>query len=140
MSDKTFDLSRGVQDVNCHLMPCRIEEKHNMQIKAKEYFYPTIRVLENDDDDYKSGRQAAANSVKNEDKKTILQASFRGRPLQGREMTLPHDYCGHILTGNKSTNKFSTFTYWNWDEIPNDRDVVAKAFQWIDIANAIHDY
>lgn len=138
MPGKTFNLKSEGQELDCHLMPCRIEEKQSIQIKAKEYFYPTIRVLKDDDDDYKSGRPATIGGEKNNDQQPIVQASFRGRPLQGRKIDIPHQYVAHILKESKSANKFSKFTYWNWDELPNERDVVVKAFQWLDIANAIH--
>lgn len=34
-------------------------------------------------------------------------------------------------------NRFKDITYWNWDKIPSKNDPFIKAFDWIDIAEAV---
>lgn len=130
--------------VQCHLMPCRIEYKGSTAL-AKEYFWPTIRTINEGGDD-QQGRDStgdylrktrAVSSVAN----PILVASFRGRPLQGKKLNLPDGYEGSVVStenSKKHAKKFKSFTYWNWDEIPTNDDAVVKALQWIDVAKAIH--
>lgn len=125
MTEKKIDLagreggSAGKAE-QCHLMPCRIESDGS-HVKAQEYFWPTIRPVE-------------TGLVHGE--KSLLTASFRGRPLQGRKLSIPKGYKACVI-GKKKI--FNEFTYWNWDELPNETDSVVKALQWIDIAKAIHD-
>lgn len=119
----------------CHLMPCLID--HNQtQIRAKEYFWPTIRTLDSDDVDLSAGRD-------NEERKgssntQILTASFRGRPLQGKKITLPPGFKGHVVSKDGKINrKFTEFTYWNWDQVPSDEDKVWKSINWLKIGEAL---
>jgi len=143
--DRPLDLSTRNECQQCHLLPCRIEYD-KQTVKAKEYFWPTIRVLE-PGSDIEQGRDSStagpSMGVKNPEN-PILTASFRGRPLQGREVRMPEGYRGYVVDkalqsrGTAATRGFDKFTYWNWDQIPGEEDPVVKAVQWIDISNAIH--
>lgn len=122
-----------------HLMPCSIHL--NGPASVSKYFQPVVsRSTHNESDD-------------------ILEASFRGRPLQGRVVELPSDYVGIVL--KKEDNKgpqgdtaedrndenqrwtpihqFDKFTYWNWDKQPSANDTVVKALDWLEIAKVIHE-
>ena len=137
----------------CHLMPCSIEHKQ-VDIKAREYFWPTVRELKKGGDDEQGRGTKHDKSISESDnsKNPVLLASFRGRPLQGRRLQVPAGFLGHVVdkpqagSGLASASKqqrmkkhFREFTYWNWDELPNENDTVVKAMNWIHIAKAIHD-
>lgn len=129
---------------NCHLMPCRIEHKEST-IKAKEYFWPTIRQLEvGGDDDQGRSKETHDSKEQNSSDDPILAASFRGRPLHGRRVKFPIGFQGHVVgkdprSTTVPTKQFREFTYWNWDSLPDKDDEVIKALQWIKISKAIHD-
>lgn len=139
----------------CHLLPCRIEHK-GLEVKAKEYFWPTVRELKiggDDDQGRKVKHEQLLDETNNTKEQPILTASFRGRPLQGRHLKLPDGFAGHVLDkpgGNAAFGKlgaksatiakhFDTFTYWNWDELPSKDDSVVKALGWLNVAKAIHE-
>lgn len=129
----------------CHLMPCRIEHQE-LSVKATEYFHPTIRLLGAGDDDNDQGRNKETYDSKeaNGNDDPILAASFRGRPLHGRKVTLPDGFRGHVVGKDPRsilipTKKFREFTYWNWDALPRKEDEIIKSLQWIEISKAIHD-
>lgn len=141
MPEREINLLRDKERAQCHLMPCRIESKDE-RIKAKEYFYPTIRELKagGDDDQGReikkdkptSGQASGASG----EEQPILLASFRGRPLQGRKVKLPDGYTGYMVARNKTNSErsFDEFTYWNWDELPSENDAICKAVRWVNVA------
>jgi ribonuclease H2 subunit C len=77
-------------------------------------------------------------------------ASFRGRPLQGRDVTLPDGFMGIILREDKKPltdqqnreftvqYSFNSFRYWNLDKPTSHDDGLGKALDWLNIADAIH--
>lgn len=141
MDEKEFVLKNAdcTEPANCHLMPCRIE--HNKStVKAREYFWPTIKEL-NEGGDEDMGREQSKKFKRGEANRTspIMTASFRGRPLQGRKIQMPSDYRGYLLADGRSQKQFDRFNYWNWDELPNNNDTVVKALNWINISKAIHE-
>ncbi|KRT84246.1 hypothetical protein AMK59_1010 [Oryctes borbonicus] len=85
-----------------------------------------------------------------EDSQSDLAASFRGYPLEGKEIQIPEGYKGAILQesirpDNDTDDRkfyivdvFNSFTYWNWNKTPGASDKMAKALDWIDIAEALH--
>lgn len=150
MASKEINLTNCDQnEAQCHLMPCRIEH-NNIDIKAREYFWPTIRTIQPGGDD-EQGREEKHNvSLVNDDPNNpTLTASFRGRPLQGRKIKLPDGFKGYAVgksttttTNTKGADKtkvFDEFTYWNWDELPGKQDAVVKALDWINLSKAIHN-
>nr|CAD7457502.1 unnamed protein product [Timema tahoe] len=80
----------------------------------------------------------------------ILKASFRGYPLEGKVITLPSGYKGIVVQESLKrqvegvernvhlTHTFKSLTFWNWDRTPSRNDAFIAAFDWIDLANALH--
>jgi len=87
---------------------------------------------------------------------SVMNAEFRGKPLQGRELKFPSNYEGHVATDLKHslktqpqfdgqihdktlrlTSKFDSFTYWNWDRPPSGMDCPLKLVDWMDIAEIV---
>lgn len=152
MTERMIDLkSDGALAAQCHLMPCRIECT-KQTVRASDYFWPTIKELRTGGDQ-EQGRRAnyrEKQMIGEEQKENpIMTASFRGRPLQGKRISLPEGYTGFGVrqrsskaSGNdkksKDVTQFKEFTYWNWDELPTDKDVIVKALRWINVAQAIH--
>jgi hypothetical protein len=158
-TSRVIDLAVGADEseATCHLMPCSIE--HNkLEVKAREYFWPTVRELKMGGDD-EQGRSLKHDKSIGESnaKDPILLASFRGRPLQGRRVQVPEGFLGHVISKEPpaqsvgaNTSKgpsseprikkhFREFTYWNWDELPDKNDTVVRALNWLQLAKAIHD-
>ncbi|GLH13436.1 hypothetical protein R5R35_002956 [Gryllus longicercus] len=110
---------------NVHYMPCKINFDGNATVS--KYLQPCV----------KSGS-------------TGLTVSFRGHPLNGKEINLPTNYKGIVLQERVKpltedadrnlhvVNTFKSITYWNWDKIPNHDDAFIAAMDWIDIAEALH--
>ncbi|XP_013397498.1 ribonuclease H2 subunit C [Lingula anatina] len=110
----------------CHLMPCEID--YNGPAKVADYFDTSVR----------------------HDQGTVLSATFRGRPLSGKEMQLPDGYTGLLLKELhrpyseeeerhlKVSHKFEQFTYWNLDAEPSINDKIHKALEWTHIAKTLH--
>ncbi|XP_071080171.1 ribonuclease H2 subunit C-like [Haliotis cracherodii] len=115
----------GVVEESCHLMPFNIE--HDGSANVSSYFKTSIR-----------------------EEQEALTASFRGRPLNGQEVTLPSGYTGIVVKENRKpvtededrdlniTHRFQKMTYWNLDKLPSADDRFAQAMQWADIAKALH--
>ncbi|XP_034230628.1 ribonuclease H2 subunit C [Thrips palmi] len=109
-----------------HYMPCRI--KSDGPANVSSYFKPIP--LESDPK-YK-------------------KASFRGRPLLGKDIVMPSGYKGLVVQETKQplvenidrtlhvSHVFDKITYWNWDKMPSANDAFISALDWIDIAEAIH--
>lgn len=139
MHEKEINLKAKDRDeaAQCHLMPCRIE-RNKSTVKAKEYFWPTIKQLKEGGDE-EMGRGKTELAGETNQGSPIMTASFRGRPLQGRKLQVPSDYKGYLLIEGRSKKEFNEFTYWNWDELPSNNDTVVKALNWINISKAIHE-
>jgi len=119
----------------------------SQQVRAREYFLPTIRKQSQVEDEEIKDLKRPKNMT-NDSSVPILLASFRGRPLQGRDLLIPDNYRGFIVADSKSLKSsdrnqvpkyFDKFTYWNWDELPSKEDPVAKSLGWINISKAIHE-
>lgn len=151
MAQNPIDLSRNEKSSlnQCHLMPCKIADNECHEIRAKEYFWPTVRPLvSTDDNDDEVKELKRPDNYVNTPDDPVLLASFRGRPLQGRTIKLPEGYHGYAMSRTKSgvpskvapqRKHFDKITYWNWDELPSDSDPTVKAISWVNIAKAIHD-
>ncbi|KAJ8959366.1 hypothetical protein NQ318_022052 [Aromia moschata] len=80
----------------------------------------------------------------------ILEGSFRGYPLRGKQINIPEGYVGLVLHESIKpprekderkfyvVNHFSEITFWNWNKTPSDNDSIMQALQWIDVADALH--
>ncbi|BFZ12251.1 hypothetical protein BsWGS_15290 [Bradybaena similaris] len=127
----TKSTQKAVTD-SCHFVPCEID--FNGEAKVAEFFSKTIAPTNN-----------AADGGGDD-----LTAFFRGRPLNGTEVTLPNGYTGVVLkephkrsTEDEdrtltATHKFESFTYWNLDKLTTPDDLIQKALQWVDISCALH--
>ncbi|CAG5123702.1 unnamed protein product [Candidula unifasciata] len=123
----TKSVQKAVTD-SCHFVPCEID--FNGEAKVEDFFCKTITPSATDGDD--------------------MTAFFRGRPLNGSEITLPDGYTGLVLrephkrsTEDEdrtltATHKFNNFTYWNLDKQTTPDDLIQKALQWVDISSALH--
>ncbi|KAK9719121.1 Ribonuclease H2 non-catalytic subunit (Ylr154p-like) [Popillia japonica] len=116
------------KSVKIQSMPCKIHA--DCDAKVSQYF-----------NTYVKGKK---------DTDGVLTASFRGYPLEGKEIQVPKGYKGVILhesvrpdndTDDRKfycVNTFDSFTYWNWNKTPTGNDKMIKALDWIDIAEALH--
>ncbi|KAJ2849930.1 hypothetical protein IWW36_002279 [Coemansia brasiliensis] len=88
-----------------------------------------------------------------------LVTSFRGRQLQGCQISLPADYTGHVVVESmaaddtafedsnskmrlelQSTEQFDKFTVWEHDRLPQPADdEMISALKWIEVAACIHE-
>ena len=74
-----------------------------------------------------------------------LRASFRGRPLRGREVAVPSGCIGIVVRADGKQGQqtlvpaasFSHITSWKWDQDPAS-DSLSAAFDWPEVAAAIH--
>ncbi|CAK9297332.1 unnamed protein product [Gordionus sp. m RMFG-2023] len=112
--------------VVCHRMPCTI--KHNGPASVKNYFEPIIQ-----------------------DKGTHKTASFRGRPLMGKDVIL-NDLTSHKLTGlilattsddpdnirYEVKGNFDSFTHWELDKDVNISKQYKDIKQWLEISSILH--
>ena len=73
-----------------------------------------------------------------------LKASFRGRPIDGKQVKLSEGYCFAKVSveGNRAmaSQLCDQVTYWNLDKIPSSNDPIPLAVQWINFANDIHSH
>jgi len=112
-----------------HLMPCKIHSDGSANVSG--YFTPYIEKKKSDEG--------------------VLEASFRGYPLQGSKVSIPDGYLGLVLGETKkpitetqprnlsASKKFNSFTYWNWDHNPSTNDPAQLALDWLNVSKVIHD-
>ncbi|XP_068627367.1 ribonuclease H2 subunit C [Battus philenor] len=118
--------NKEIFEQKAHYVPCNIESDGPANVK--KYFEPYVVENENGE----------------------LTGTFRGRPLDGVKMSLPTGYRALWITEAKKpladdadrrfqvAGGFKEIVYWNWDKKPSKNDNIVKAFDWIDIADAIH--
>ncbi|XP_005100510.2 ribonuclease H2 subunit C [Aplysia californica] len=116
----------SAKEATCHFMPCTID--HDGEAKVSGFFSQTF----------------------SSDSSNGMTASFRGRPLNGVKIDLPTGYTGYVLQEPRAqsteeedrhlvvTDTFKKFSAWNLDKKPTSDDIVQRAMQWVDIADAIH--
>lgn len=116
----TLTVQENNPQVPCHLVPVSIP--HSGTAPVSSFFETTIR-----------------------NKNTLLEASFRGYPLQGSKVTIPPGFKGVTLHPDKestgkylSKQEFHQVTYWKWDQIPHSGDPFPKSLQWLELSAAIH--
>lgn len=80
----------------------------------------------------------------------LLSNSLRGRPINGRKMSVPEGWQGVVYVErrrplNDETDRvlqqkttFNDFTYWNYDKTPSRNDSFAQAIQWLKISDVLH--
>ena len=114
-----------------HHLPCKVKVDEVANVKS--YFIPNH--------DEKNGRKS-------------LQATFRGRLLDGKTINVPENYCGYVLAEKKKpfsedenrtfeiSGKFENFTQWYLDSQYSSDNVTARACStWPgQLAEAIHKH
>ncbi|KAJ2538493.1 hypothetical protein EV175_006468 [Coemansia sp. RSA 1933] len=117
--------------------------------------------------DYDGPAKASVYFLPEKQADLTYEASFRGRQLCGRKITLPNSYVGHVLVEAttsshdlpdmafesddiasltndeqrelRSVGVFDELTVWEHDRLPlQDDDEFLCSLQWIDVANCIH--
>merc|ERR1712150_76357 len=116
------------KEESCHFIPCEIQFDGNANID--NFFLTTVSKKESNEKEF--------------------QSTFRGRPLEGEEIQVPSGYRGLIVNEPHAratedenrqmvvTHTFDKFIHWNLDKQPSEDDPVQRAFQWMDISEAIH--
>ncbi|XP_050528576.1 uncharacterized protein LOC126898518 [Daktulosphaira vitifoliae] len=111
-----------------HLLPCKIQCKREANVE--NYFRPYNAEQKDSDDN------------------VILNCSFRGKPLIGKQIDIPCGYKGVFceITKDSSEEKESLIakssceqlTYWNWDKQPSKEDSFLSALDWISVSEALN--
>eukprot|EP00505_MAST-04D_sp_SCG-Rhode-Island_P000220 Stramenopile-MAST_4_protein_220 len=128
-----------------HRLPCRID--YDGPARVEEYFHP--QYIDSDDETgVEEGQEGASGRKKGQE--GLMEASFHGRRLVGRRLALPQGVTGVTLAQVSSRanascanfavtdNVFDHLVHWNHDIPPTNEDHLPKAFQWFDVANALH--
>ncbi len=68
-----------------------------------------------------------------------LEASFRGRPLNGEHIDIPNDYIGVLTNSSKPLSSFNQLTYFNLDCSTTKNDCIARSIEWISLAKILHE-
>nr|CAG4651470.1 EOG090X0IC1 [Simocephalus serrulatus] len=123
------------ENCNVHFMPCKIN--HDGAANVAEFFIPNVH-----------NRDLPKNSSGSSE---LLEASFRGYPLQGIKIEVPTGYRGIVINEIKkplvdteerklqSVKSFSEFTYWKWDDIPTPGNgSIHQLLDWMPISKMIH--
>nr|CAG4642922.1 EOG090X0IC1 [Evadne anonyx] len=109
-----------------HLLPCKINTDGPANVSG--FFTPYIEKKSDEE---------------------VLEASFRGYPLQGSKVPVPEGYTGLVLGETKkqltetqphnllANKKFDSFTYWNWDYNPSIGDPTQLALDWLNISEVV---
>ena len=79
----------------------------------------------------------------------VLEASFRGFPLQGKKIFIPEGFKGIVVSEMKKpltdveernfvlSKKFGEITYWNWDCYPNSNDQIPQSMDWLMLSKKV---
>nr|CAG4650623.1 EOG090X0IC1 [Sida crystallina] len=109
-----------------HSLPCQID--FDGPAKVNEYFstYVDKKILI--------------------DGEEVLEASFRGYPLLGKEIKVPEGYQGVVVNETKKplteaaqrnasvSKKYTSLTYWNWDSATSKNDPYQQVANWITLS------
>jgi hypothetical protein len=68
-----------------------------------------------------------------------LEASFRGRPLNGEHIDIPNDYIGVLTNSSKPVSSFDKLTYFNLDCSTSKNDCIARSIEWLSLAKILHE-
>lgn len=76
-----------------------------------------------------------------------MKVSFRGRPLNGKQITLPDNYQFSSVSLNDDDKNIliaeqisNTTYYWNLDKIPSSTDSLEEVSEWLKISKQIHSH
>ncbi|XP_069117791.1 ribonuclease H2 subunit C-like [Argopecten irradians] len=118
-------VSNDLNDIKLHAVPCHIQ--YDGKANIAQYF--------------------ESNVVKTDEGMTT---SFRGRPLKGAVIQVPHGYTGLIVKETRKAvtededrhlttmNKFKEINYWNLDKTPCEDDKMKQAMNWLELAKVLH--
>jgi hypothetical protein len=98
-------------------MPFSIDIPSTMTSDIKNYFTNSIQINNNNK----------------------LEASFRGRPLNGEHLSLPNDYIGILTTSSKPISSFDKLTYFNLDCSTSKNDCIVRSINWLSLAKILHE-
>lgn len=79
------------------------------------------------------------NSIQTNVDTNQLEASFRGRPLNGEHLIIPSDYVGILTHSSKPITSFDKITYFNLDCSTSKNDCIARSLQWLSLAKILHE-
>jgi hypothetical protein len=79
------------------------------------------------------------NSIHTNNETNKLEASFRGRPLNGEQLSLPSDYIGILSNSSKPISSFDQLTYFNLDCPTTKNDCIARSIEWLSLAKILHE-
>jgi len=77
----------------------------------------------------------------------LLETEFRGYPLKGQELQIPHGYVGVVSQACdslveegkvKADKTFNEMTYWNYDTTPSGMDSCVKLMDWVALAQKVN--
>ncbi len=85
-----------------------------------------------------------------------LEATLRGRPLDGEALRLPDGHEAVVMQAvggggisedghedsqrsYRAVKKTTEITYWNYDKAPSDDDQFKKALHWMKLAKVMHE-
>ena len=68
-----------------------------------------------------------------------LEASFRGRPLNGEHIHIPDDYIGILTNSSKPLSSFDKLTYFNLDCSTSKNDCIARSIEWLSLGKILHE-
>jgi len=68
-----------------------------------------------------------------------LEASFRGRPLNGERLLIPNDYTGILTNSSKILSSFDRLTYFNLDCSTTKNDCISRSIEWLSLAKILHE-
>ncbi|XP_033735658.1 ribonuclease H2 subunit C-like [Pecten maximus] len=120
-----LSVTTDLEDAKLHAMPCHIQ--YDGKANIAQYFESNSR---------KTGE--------------AMTASFRGRPLKGEVIQVPHGYTGLIVKETRKAitededrhltamNKFKEINFWNLDRTPCEDDKMKQAKTWLELAKVLH--
>lgn len=149
------------ENCNVHFMPCKIN--HDGAANVAEFFIPNVH--NRDLPKNSSGKlfhfvtvlyclnKITITPLLDEifsGSSELLEASFRGYPLQGIKIEVPTGYRGIVINEIKkplvdteerklqSVKSFSEFTYWKWDDIPTPGNgSIHQLLDWMPISKMV---
>ncbi|KAG2387328.1 hypothetical protein C9374_001660 [Naegleria lovaniensis] len=129
-----------------HHLPCKID--HNGQAQVDKYFEANIKekgAVNNGDGQQQNGASSSSEPMNNNS--VIFEGSFRGRPLQGKQLNFDEelknqdslDVTGYIINEDKiCVHRFKEFTMWTLDQDPQLEKDIHSSLDWIQFSSIIH--
>jgi len=79
------------------------------------------------------------NSIHTNPTTNHFEASFRGRPLNGEQISIPSDYIGVLTNSSKVHSTFDKLTYFNLDCKPTKNDCIVRSLDYLSLAKVLHE-